>query len=79
LPAGGHTASWRKDVVVTIAFIEFGTLDGRIELVPVVDQLAFIQHFGTFFIKTLNYDNALDAGTAARIGMYEICVAIIVP
>jgi hypothetical protein len=43
LPTARYTPRGGEDVVVTVAFVKFGSLDGWVCAVTVIDERAFIQ------------------------------------
>src|SRR5690554_240009 len=79
LPAVGHSSGRCKNVIVALVLVKLGTFNGFVRLVPVKNNFAFIQKVGAVGVHLGNYQNALDAGTTACIGVYQVGTAVFIP
>src|SRR5690554_2788647 len=79
LPAVGHSSGRCKNVIVALVLVKLGSLNGFVRLVPVKNDFSFIQKVGAVGVHLGNYQNALDAGTTACIGVHQVGASVFIP
>ena len=79
LPAARHAAGGGEDVVVAVALVELGALDGGVLRVPVEHQRTIVQQAGSIRIHAAYQQRASHGRTAGGEGVHEVGLAVVVP
>lgn len=79
LPARGYAAGRVEDVVIVALLVELGAFACLVSLMAVEDDARGGDGLRGFGVQFADGDDALQLGTAARIGMYQIDFAVVIP